>query len=189
MIDSSSIFRSVSISKFCKTLMCMSALSFASQLPSLADAISPAITGEGKVYSKEAANSAYFGTGVSGRMTEASTLRFEGEQETADGQLESAIKKLRKAVQLDPSDPTGHLLFARALSARVRETKLPDEALLNQAISEWKLIWHHDADLLDQYEGHREARSLGKLQKALAKYKEQHPAEFQVAQKQAPEKM
>jgi hypothetical protein len=160
-----------------------------STLPVFADAISPAITGDGKQYSKDRANTAYFGTGISGRLTEASILRFEGEQETAAANHDMAIKKLQKAVQLDPADPTGHILLARALSAKIRSSKMPDEKLLAQAIEEWKLIWHHDADLLEQVEGRRETHALTKISKALAKYKEEHPAQSQVASKETSEKL
>lgn len=158
-------------------------------LPCFADAISPAITGDGKQYSKDLANSAYFGTGISGRLTEASTLRFDGEQETAAANYDVAIKKLRKAVQLDPSDPTGHILYARALSAKIRSQKLPEEALLKQAIDEWKMIWHHDADLLEQLEGKRETRALTRIAKAVAKYNAEHQPQTQVAAKTSTEKL
>ncbi|HEY9730541.1 MAG TPA: hypothetical protein V6C89_01430 [Drouetiella sp.] len=162
---------------------------FLFQSAALADAISPAIKGDGRLYSKDAANTAYFGTGISGRLTEASNLRFEGEQETAAANHDVAIKKLQKAVQLDPADPTGHLLLARALSAKVRSSARPDEKVIAQAIEEWKLIWHHDADLLEQVEGRRETHSLQKLAKAVAKYNQEHPPQSQVASKEAPEKL
>lgn len=160
-----------------------------SHIPALADAISPAITGDGKQYSKDRANTAYFGTGISGRLTEASTLRFEGEQETAAENYDVAIKKLQKAVQLDPADPTGHILLARALSTKVRRSPKPDEKQIAQAIEEWKLIWHHDADLLEQIEGKRETRSLQKIAKAVAKYNSEHPEKSQVAAKEIPGKL
>ncbi|MFN8553842.1 MAG: hypothetical protein U0103_20400 [Candidatus Obscuribacterales bacterium] len=151
----------------------------------LADAISPAIKADGKQYSKDAANTSYFGTGISGRLTEASTLRFEGEQETAAANHDTAIRKLQKAVQLDPADPTGHILLARALSAKVRSTAHPDQKLLAQAIEEWKLIWHHDADLLEQVEGRRETHALTKIAKALAKQSQRKAPESQVAAKES----
>ncbi len=158
-------------------------------LPALADAISPAITGDGKQYSKDVANTAYFGTGISGRLTEASNLRFEGEQETAAANYDIAIKKLAKAVQLDPADPTGHILYARAISAKVRSSRSPDPTLLALGIQEWKLIWHHDADLLEQVEGRRETRSLSNLAKAIAKQQKEHGVESQVATKDSPKKL
>jgi tetratricopeptide (TPR) repeat protein len=167
------------------TLACLFSLA---GFPALADAISPAITGDGKQYSKDVANSAFFGTGISGRFTEASQLRFDGEQETATANYDVAVKKLNKAVQLDPADPTGHLLLARALTAKVRSSRVPDPEALTQAISEWKLIWHHDADLLEQVEGRREAQSLTRMAKALAKQKEQG-VQSQVATKAAPAKL
>lgn len=134
-----------------------------------ADAISPAITGAGQSYSKEAPNTAYFGTGVAGRLTESSSLRFEGEQDTMAGNYDVAIAKLAKATQLDPADPTNHVLYARALTAKVRTTKQPNLAQVQLAIAEWKLIWHHDADLLEQVEGRRQAWSLSKLAKQIIK--------------------
>lgn len=134
-----------------------------------ADAISPAITGSGQMYSKEAPNSAYFGTGVAGRLTESSSLRFEGEQDTMAGNYDIAIAKLAKATQLDPADPTNHLLYARALTAKVRTAKQPDLAQVQLAIAEWKLIWHHDADLLEQVEGRRQAWALSRFAKQIIK--------------------
>lgn len=173
----------------CNEAIAVSVVLMLSQLPALADAISPAIKGDGKQYSKDAANTSYYGTGISGRLTEASTLRFEGEQETAAANHDLAIKKLQKAVQLDPADPTGHILLARALSAKVRSSSRPDEKQIAQAIEEWKLIWHHDADLLEQVEGRRETHALQKLAKAVAKYNQEHPANSQVAAKTSTDKL
>jgi len=169
-IDTTSVHRLTSGKRALKAVLATGLL-FLSHIPAIADAISPAITGDGKQYSKDLANSAYFGSGISGRLTEASTLRFEGEQETASGNHDVAIKKLRKAVQLDPADPTGHILYARALSAKVRSSQSPDPSLIAQAIEEWKLIWHHDADLLEQVEGRRESRALSKLAKSVSSKK------------------
>lgn len=138
--------------------------------PCCADAISPSVNGDGQVYSKEAPNASFYGTGMSGRMNEASALRFEGEQDTASQKYDVAIRKLAKAVQLDPSDPTGHVLFARALSQKIVTSKTaisPD--MVNQAIQEWKMIWHHDADIMEQMEGQREVRRLKKIAKAVEK--------------------
>ena len=152
--------------------------------PCLADAISPSITGDGQVYSKEAPNASFYGTGMTGRMNEASALRFEGEQDTASQKFDVAIAKLAKAVQLDPNDPAGHVLFARALSQKIETAKTPvPPEMINQAIQEWKMIWHHDADLEDQLEGQRQVRRLKKIAKALEKL-EQHKADLVAAKDQ-----
>lgn len=82
------------------------------------DAISPSIKETSQTYSNEKPDRAFYGTGIAGRMSEASALRFRGEQETQDGDIDLALRQLGKAVQLDPGDPTGHLLYARALSKR-----------------------------------------------------------------------
>jgi len=141
----------------------------ASVLPCLADAISPGIGKTGDVYSHEKPNTAYFGNGVAGRLTEASHLRFEGEQDTHDRRYDSAIRKLAKAVQLDPGDPTGHIMYARAITSRIMSAKTIDPADLKTALQEWRLIWRHDADLLEQYEARGQVKRLTKIAKALDK--------------------
>jgi hypothetical protein len=135
-----------------------------------ADSISPAITGDGRSYSKEAPNEAFYGSGMSGRMSEASALRFDGEQDTVSQKYDAAIRKLAKAVELDPNDPTGHVLYARALSKKIDATKgkVP-LATIEEAIEEWKTIWHHDADVFEQWEGHKQVRHLDKVAKAIKK--------------------
>lgn len=119
-------------------------------------------------------------------MTEASELRFRGEQQTADGELDDALRNLAKAVQLDPGDPTGHLLFARALSRKIREGKDVTPRLVQVALAEWKLLWHHDADQTEQYEAKMEALRLSRVSRALnrrLKKQEKLGVHAQVAQK------
>jgi hypothetical protein len=139
-------------------------------LPVLADAISPGISNTPqRTYSKEKPQSDLYGSGSASHYTEASVLRFEGEQATEDHKLDLAIKKLSKAVQLDPGDPDGHLLLARAMSKQIDDSKEVSPELLNNALSEWRLLWHHDADYLEQREAHNEAKRLMKIAKAMQK--------------------
>lgn len=82
-----------------------------------ADTISPQINDdEATSYSREPANAAFFGKGISGRMSEASYMRFGGEQALVEGNFKEAYRKLSKAVQFDPGDPTGHVLLARSMT-------------------------------------------------------------------------
>lgn len=136
-----------------------------------ADTISPNITSGGKVYSEERPNKEFFGSGMSGRLSEASYLRFSGEQALDDGDLDVALKKLSKAVQLDSGDPGGHLLYARAMTGKINRTLRKhedvDQELLMDCIDEWKLIWRHDADTSEQAEAKAQARRLVQIAKLL----------------------
>lgn len=143
-----------------------------SSVPALADAISPSIKDDGVIYSEAEPNSAVYGTGQGGELTEASALRFKGEDKIRRRKYDEAIEMLSKAVQLDPGDPTTHILLARAKTAKIIHNKtLPDSKSLQDAIAEWKLIWHHDADQTEQYEAKVQARMLMKLAKAIEKDK------------------
>jgi predicted Zn-dependent protease len=139
-----------------------------------ADDISPQINNRGKMYSKEAPDSSYFGIGPAGRLSEASYLRFQGQVDMDNENIEAAIAKIGKAVQLDPGDPEGHLLYAKALTAKfyANQGKV-DEKLLGRCLQEWQLIWHHDADPQEQAEAKWQARKLQKIAKALDKEKKE----------------
>lgn len=158
-----------------RTHLCLSGLiavfaTIFSVCPAQADAISPRINDGGRDYSTEAPNSAFYGAGVAGRLAEASALRFQGEQDTVNGAYDDALPKLAKAVQLDATCPDGHLLYARALTGKIKTSKEPpDRRMLDLAIHEWKLLWHHDADFGDQVEARRQAQSLGRLARVIAK--------------------
>lgn len=136
-----------------------------------ADTISPNITSGGRVYSEEKPDRAFFGTGMSGRLSEASYLRFMGEQALDDGDVSTALKKLSKAVQLDAGDPTGHMLFARAMTMKINRTirkgEDVDRELLDDCIAEWRLIARHDADTSEQAEAKVQYRRLTKIAKLL----------------------
>ena len=134
----------------------------------MADAISPHINDHEKVYSNEKPNAAYFGNGVAGRLSEASRLRFEGEHYTIDGQnLDLAVGKLKKAVQLDPGDPHGHVLLARAMTKKLKGTNPIDTDLMRECYEEWNLIDKHDADHTHQFEARRNLHFLKSLSKSL----------------------
>ena len=146
-------------------------------LPACPDNISAKITGEGKSYSEEKPNSAFFGTGYSGRMSEASQLRFEGEQLMEEGTIDQSVKKLAKAVQLDPGDPEGHILYARAITKKLYANKSIDEELLQKCLAEWKMIWFHDADQIEQLEAKIQARRLIKIARALDRERKERAEE------------
>ncbi len=157
--------------------------------PAQADTISPNITSGGKVYSEERPNKEFFGTGMSGRLSEASHLRFSGEQALDDGDLPVALKRLSKAVQLDPGDPTGHFIYARAMTAKInrdlRKGQNLDPELLSDCIEEWKLIARHDADTSEQMEAKVQARRLARIGKLMNPQQKQGVlARFKVKEKQ-----
>lgn len=138
-----------------------------------ADTISPHVNDDGTVYSTEAPNSSYFGTGVAGRMNEASTLRFSGEQDLADLKYDDAIKKLAKAIQLDPGDTEGHMQYARAMTAKIarsiKKKEQIDPELIARCKAEWKMLARHDADMLNQYEAGTNFRRVSRIAKAIKK--------------------
>ena len=143
-------------------------------IPVYADAISPRIKNNGNVYSKEPANTSYYGTGVGGRAVEAMNLRFEVERLLEDGEIDLAVSKGKKACQLDPGDPTCHVLLARALTRKFYGKDGPvDEKLLKECLAEWKLIWFHDSDQWEQMEAKQEARRMMKIAKNLQKKKDE----------------
>lgn len=138
--------------------------------PASADVISPSIDRDQEVYSQEAPNAAFFGRGVSGRMSEASHLRFNAEQCLMERRYKDAYRAISKAVQLDPGDPTGHVMLARSMTGLLRKADGNiDEDMLARAIKEWKLIAYHDADLTEQLEAKGQLRKLGKVAKAIKK--------------------
>lgn len=142
-----------------------------SVVPAFADATSPRIKRTEKVYSKERPDTGYFGTGQAGRLTEASSLRFQCEREMLDGNIDEALRLSAKAVQLDPGDPGTHLLYARALTAKFYSKDDIDEKMLTKCYEEWMLISRHDSDQEEQAEANVQAKRLRKLAKAMAKKK------------------
>lgn len=135
-----------------------------------ADTISPQINDDDATsYSREPANAAFFGKGISGRMSEASYMRFGGEQALVEGNFKEAYRKLSKAVQFDPGDPTGHVLLARSMTGILRKSKDTeiDKALLDRTIREWKMIERHDVDITEQFEARANLRKLAKVVKLL----------------------
>ena len=136
----------------------------------IADTISPQINDDDATsYSREPANAAFFGKGISGRMSEASYMRFGGEQALVEGNFKEAYRKLSKAVQFDPGDPTGHVLLARSMTGILRKSKDTeiDKALLDRTIREWKMIERHDVDISEQFEARANLRKLSKVVKLL----------------------
>lgn len=137
-----------------------------------ADVTSPQIKNKGKKYTNEKADTGWYGTGSSARLVEASELRIHVEDMLASGEWEKAIPKAKKAVQLDPGDPQGHLYLARALTMKFYQTKgEPDEKLLQECMMEWDLIRRHDADPTEQWEAGAEVKKLIRVAKAIEKDK------------------
>ena len=134
-----------------------------------ADSISPGVTDTGAVYSKEKPNTSYFGTGIGGRLAEASQLRFKGERMLDDGHFDDAVNVLGKAVQLEPGYPEGHVLLARALTGKLKTLK-PEEfdwKLHARCMAEWKMLAIHDADLTEQLEAKSNMALLKRYAKAM----------------------
>lgn len=174
------MFHSSKLNPFAFLLLSLAILA---DLPATADVVSPHIRRTRDTYSQEAPNSAYYGTGEAGRLSEASALRFEGEHDMEIGEVESAFDKLAKAVQLDPGNPTCHLLYARAATTKLLQTDgYIDENLLYRTIREWKMLWRHDADNLEQTEARIQARKLLKIARTLEK-KKKDEAEVMLAEK------
>lgn len=124
-------------------------------------------------YSTEKPDSATYGRGESGRMAEASMLRFLGDQEMQDNNIDEAVKKFGKAVMLDPGDPSGHMMYARAITAQLFNKKGPiDEELMQRCMLEWRALMLHDADYLEQVEAKGNWKRLQKIAKALEKKKQ-----------------
>lgn len=165
-------------------VLMLAATSF-NAVPVYADAISPKIKEKAGGYSKEPARVEYYGTGVGGRAMEAMTLRFEVERLLQDGVIEEAVTKAKKACQLDPTDPTCHVLLARALTKKFYGKEgAVDEKLLAETLYEWKLIWFHSSDQWEQSEAKMEARKLIRIAKVLAKRRDQE-AKARLAAKEA----
>ncbi len=159
----------------------------------LADAISPGIGGSDEIYSEEKPNKAYFGTGNAGRMTEASHLRFFGEQHLADANYDEAIKALSKAVQLDEGYPLGHLMLAKARTEKLKSlTKKDvhkfDPELYSDCLKEWTLILRHDADYLEQLEAKANLKALKRIARAYQEMKEAEENAKNLAEGRAPKK-
>lgn len=144
------------------------AVLFVSCNKACADAISPKMHGNNHTYSRERASTHIYGTGVGGRKTEASVLRMTGEGELDSAQYEQALRHLGKAVKLDPGDPSGHVLYAQALTGFFYSKSEVDEEMLDKLITEWTLIARHDADQEDQGIARDNLRKLKKIRKALA---------------------
>lgn len=170
-----------------------SLFSFSFDSSVFADAISPGIGGSDEIYSEEKPNRAYFGTGTAGRMTEASHLRFFGEQHLADSNYDEAIKAFSKAVQLDEGYPLGHLLLAKARTEKLKSLTKKDvrnfnQELYNDCVKEWTLILRHDADYLEQVEAKSNLRALKRIARAYQEMKEAEENAKNIAEGRKPKK-
>lgn len=139
-------------------------------LPASADYISPGFKDKGHEYTDEKPDSSFYGEGQGGRLCEASELRLVLEGLIRDHKWDEAVKKGRKAVQLEPGYPENHLLLARALVGKLFADKgAIDEKLLAEALREWRMIEWHDADTSNQLEAKGIARHLSKIARTLEK--------------------
>lgn len=146
--------------------------------PAYADVVSPSIKDRGEEYTTEKCNSAYFGSGTGGRMTEASQLRIECDFALQERDFKTALKKAQKACQLDPSYAEGHLLLARAMTGCIYQNQgAVDEKMLHEALREWKIIRIHDADISDQFEASSNLKKLGMISRGLEKERERKKKE------------
>ncbi|HEY9773290.1 MAG TPA: hypothetical protein V6C81_05725 [Planktothrix sp.] len=146
------------------------------------DAISPSIKeATDDSYSKEKPDSTFYGTGTGSHLTEASVLRFQGEQDMDNHEWDAAIRKLSKAVQLDAAEPEGHVLYARALTRKIEAGQNVTPEMVQMAQQEWKLLWHHDSDYLEQIEAKNESRRLSRVAKMLEKQDRMKQVKAQVA--------
>ena len=136
--------------------------------PAKADYISPNIKDRGHEYSDEKPTSSFYGSGQGGRMVEASELRLAVDGLLRDHMWDEAIRKAKKAVQLDPGYPENHFFLAKGLAGKLYEHKGPiDEKLLQESIHEWNLIRWHDADVSDQLEARAMLSQLNAIAKTL----------------------
>lgn len=174
------------LTKPANLFLVLAGLSILSAQTAIADVLSPSIKErQGKKYSIEKPRSSYYGSGQAGRMTEASELRIEVAGMLDDGEFLAAIPKAKKAVQLDPGYPEGHILLARALTSKFYQQKgVVDEKLLAECLNEWQLIRYHDADLSEQMEAGSQAKRLLKIAKMLEKDRKQ---KLKIKEKQAEE--
>lgn len=67
-------------------------------------------------------------------------LRLEGEQSIRFGNMDRAIMVLQRAVELEPKDLEGRLLYAEALEKKLRHQKERDPKLYNYVIKQWLFI-------------------------------------------------
>lgn len=135
-----------------------------------ADYISPNIKDRGHEYTDEKPHSEIYGTDQGARLVESSELRMVVDGLIRDHQWDLAVKKARKAVQLDPGYPENHLLLARALVGKLYGEKgAIDEKLLAECIREWQLIRWHDADPCNQAEAKGICWQLGRISRTLEK--------------------
>lgn len=85
------------------------------------------------------------GAVISDRMLELDTassdaLRLEGEQSMRDGNFNRAITMLQHALEMEPADMDGRLLYAEALEKKLLKQKDRDPVLYNQTVKQWLYI-------------------------------------------------
>lgn len=76
-------------------------------------------------------------------MVSADGLRLEGEQAIRLGNTDRAIQLLQKALELQPGDMDGRILYASALEKKLmkQKSRKRDPKLFNFCVKNWYYIW------------------------------------------------
>lgn len=72
-----------------------------------------------------------------------SALRLQGEQAIRIGNFRRAIQVLQKAVQMNPQDMDGRVLYATALEKKLISQKKRDPRLYNYVLKQWTFVFKH----------------------------------------------
>ena len=72
-----------------------------------------------------------------------SALRLQGEQAIRMGNTSRAIQVLQKAVQMNPLDMDGRVLYATALEKKLIAQKERDPRLYNYVLKQWTFVFKH----------------------------------------------
>ena len=72
-----------------------------------------------------------------------SALRLQGEQAIRIGNFRRAIQVLQKAVQMNPMDMDGRVLYATALEKKLISQKKRDPRLYNYVLKQWTFVFKH----------------------------------------------
>ncbi|MCA9816150.1 MAG: hypothetical protein R3C24_04025 [Cyanobacteriota/Melainabacteria group bacterium] len=72
-----------------------------------------------------------------------SALRLQGEQAIRMGNISRAIQVLQKAVEMNPLDMDGRVLYATALEKKLIKQKKRDPKLYNYVIKQWTFVFKH----------------------------------------------
>lgn len=134
---------------------------------------------QGVTYSTEKPNSAKYGTSICGLQAESSALKFEAESDLGKRNYDEAIRKAKKAVQFDCSNPETHATLAKCLTEKLYATGFdPKSPLYEQCMHEWKLLRWKCPDGFEQSDA---AHQIAKLRMAKLTHKFRHRKDEQKA--------